>query len=78
MVLRVLITQAYTDNNGRFSILWWIELVLRVVTVIRAIQEVVPFQYPLVDRVGFEGQVRSQHTQEIDEVSVSSGGSSWF
>ena len=39
----------------RFSILWWIELVLRGAA--SALRRLAPaqFQYPLVDRVGFEG-----------------------
>ena len=38
-----------------FSILWWIELVLRGETL--EMEDVAGglFQYPLVDRVGFEG-----------------------
>ena len=40
---------------GCFSILWWIELVLRVAWPGGITYLHTPFQYPLVDRVGFEG-----------------------
>ena len=46
-------------GDGRelgFSILWWIELVLRDPTTSTRSVTVGAFQYPLVDRVGFEGR----------------------
>ena len=46
--------QAGVAGHNRFSILWWIELVLRVVLPCPS-GAVIEFQYPLVDRVGFEG-----------------------
>ena len=38
-----------------FSILWWIELVLRATVQAHSPSSACTFQYPLVDRVGFEG-----------------------
>ena len=42
-------------NAEGFSILWWIELVLRAPTEQVEDDTRRAFQYPLVDRVGFEG-----------------------
>ena len=47
-------TTALSRVIDRFSILWWIELVLRVAVAVGGCGVQV-FQYPLVDRVGFEG-----------------------
>ena len=42
-------------SQACFSILWWIELVLRGASLLAFVVVVIGFQYPLVDRVGFEG-----------------------
>ena len=43
-----------------FSILWWIELVLRGQAAARPARFQRVFQYPLVDRVGFEGRKKER------------------
>ena len=58
LVLRDCALLENVADTRRFSILWWIELVLRDGDLLSDRPHVEQFQYPLVDRVGFEGQRR--------------------
>ena len=53
-----------------FSILWWIELVLRDAVSSGAVTVALTFQYPLVDRVGFEGDQTGRTSRTTTSFSI--------